>query len=484
MASNERPLADDGFSVMEFVTAAMVLFIVAVGVLGAMSFASASSQSSALKTSALNIANQRLEQARNLPYDSVGVHYASGELGDPAGSILTPEAVGDFTVETEVGWARDPDTGLSLYKQVSVVVSWTEGLGGSVSLSTNIFGKSELVNTGDLSFEIRDLDSNDLMQGAKVTISPASGSSRAVTTGADGVAFFGHLPTGTYTVSVTKSGYIFDPASVGTVTVTADLLTGVVGYLQHPSDLQVSVTSDGTTPISGVALTLTLPGGSTRTATSNGSGSASFDNLVVGSYQLRAEAIGRAAAQTSVNIAEGGQSYEVSLTMPSRAGFLVRVIDSSGQALSGASVAVQGPAPSTAHTAGSPAVTASNGEVSFGTPADGTYTITVSKSGYATSSVSFTYDGTVGLCEVQLSTQSSGSMVIHTVDRRGRDEGREYVVVTGPNYNQRLRTDTNGYLTLTGLTPGSYRVVSESSGRSYTVVVTAGGTSYIDVRVD
>jgi hypothetical protein len=169
--------------------------------------------------------------------------------------------------------------------------------------------------------------------------------------------------------------------------------------------------------------------------------------------------------------------------MPSRAGFLVRVVDSSGQALAGASVVVKGPAPSTANIAGSPAVTASNGEVSFGTPVDGTYTVTVSKSGYATSSVDFAYDGTVGLCEVELPTQSSGSMVIHTVDWSGRDQGRQYVIVTGPNYNQRLQTDWNGYLTLTGLTPGSYRVVSERSGRGYTVVVTAGGTSYIDVKV-
>lgn len=482
--------SESGFSLAEVVWAAMILFIVAMGVLGAITFAATSTTDSGMKVSALNLANQRLEQARNLPYDSVGTKFVGGELGDPPGSILTPEVVAaddgrEYTVETDVAWARDPDTGLSLYKEITVRVAWGDGDRRAVSVSTNVFGKSDLVNTGDLSLEVHDLATDELLPGSKVTITPTSGAARVVTTDENGEAFFGHLPTGEYTVAIVKTGYVFDTSSpAGKVTVTADLLTSVVAYLQEPSVIRVKTTSDGTSPLAGATLSLVLPGQPTRYAATDGSGMAQFGSLPTGTYQLRADYAGRSPVQQAVIVSTPGETVDVTLTMPSRAGFVVRVVDSSSNTLPGAAVSVRGPSPGTTHVPGSPGVTASNGEISFGTPADGTYTIAVSLAGYTTVTQSVTYDGSVGLWQIMLSQNTPGSMQIHTVDRRGRSTANQTVYVDGPNYSRWRQTDANGYLTITGLTPGTYAVTDRDTGRSYTVQVLPGEESYVEVRTD
>lgn len=479
-----RPIHDSGFTVLEFVYASGILLVVAIGVIGAIAFTTQNAASSAVRVDALNLANQRIEQVRNMPYDNIGTVDDLGNPGEPPGSILTSETVDSrFTVQTVVGWARDPDTHRALYKTVRITVGWDEGTGGSVSVSSNVFGKSALVNTGDLAITVLDRDTGDSVNAARVTITPASGSARTVYSTESGEAFFGYLPTGSWAVAVTKAGYIFDSLTLPSATVTADLLTSVVAHVQRPSALRVRVTDSGGAVVDNVTVALIRSGTTVRTESTGADGMAVFGDLLVGTYQLHASASGRAPVDTVVNVAQGGQTYEVDLTMAQRAGLVVSVADSSGNALSGAAVRVTGPSPSTADIAGSPSVSGSNGEVSFGTPPDGTYTVTASMAGFGTMVVPVDYDGSNGPVQVVLSPQSSGSLTVHTVDNRGRSAGSEWVYVDGPNLSAWRQTTSTGYLTLEGLTPGSFEVTSYRSGRSYTVPVAAGSTAFIEVRV-
>ena len=77
---------DSGFTVVEYLVAAAILFIVSTGVMGALAYASTANASTAMRQLGLEVANQRMEQARNLPYDSLGT-----TNGYPIGTIVTPE---------------------------------------------------------------------------------------------------------------------------------------------------------------------------------------------------------------------------------------------------------------------------------------------------------------------------------------------------------------------------------------------------------
>lgn len=486
----ERIRRDDGFTIMELVWSSMIMLIVVMGVYGVLTFAATATQASATRVTALNVANQRLEQARNLSYDNVGMTYADGTQGNPAGTILTPEVVDTrFTVATLVSWARDPVTHRALYKTIHVTVAWTEGRGGSVDVSTSIFGKSYIVNAGDLSVVVRDRDTDAILPAAQVTVTPQSGAARIVSSDATGEAFFGYLPSDTYAVTIVKGDYIFDPAVLGAVSVQSDLLTSVVAYAQHPSTVRVTVDDGASNPVSGSAVTLTAPSGALLTAYTNSSGVATFGNLLVGTYQVAARYTGRTTARGVVNVAAGGQTYDLPLSLAARSGLTVRVIDSSGVAVAGATVNVSGPSPSTAAVAGSPQLTASNGEISFGTLADGTYTLTATKTGMIDSAaMQVAYDGSSTTVPVlTLGLYQYGTLEIHIYDKNGNAvKSRTRVSVWGPNgYSANIRSDAQSkdVIVITQLSPGQYSVQPDGGGQIRTVNVQVGQTSIVNVNL-
>ncbi len=481
---------DEGFTVMELVWSAAIMLIVVMGVYGVLTFAATATQASAIRVTALNVANQRLEQARNLAYDNVGVVYTNGTQGNPAGTILTPEVIdGRFTVTTLVSWARDPSTHRALYKNVHVTVAWTEGRGGSVDVSTSIFGKSTVVNAGDLSVVVRDRDTGQALPASSVTVTPQSGTARVVSTDATGEAFFGYLPSGTYSVAVVKDDYIFDPSVLSSVSIQADLLTSIVAYAQHPSTVRVIVDDGASHPINGSTVTLTSTSGAVLTATTDASGVATFSNLLVGTYQVAARYTGSTTARGVVNVAAGGQTYSLALSLSPRIGLTVRVIDTSGVVVQGATVSVTGPSPSTANIAGSPQLTASNGEISFGVLADGTYTISATKSGMIDATpIQVVYDGSSTTVPVlTLGLSQYGTLEIHIFDRNGNPvTSRTRVSVWGPNgYSANLRSDNSSrdVIVITSLSPGQYSVQPNAGGQIRTVNVQAGQTSIVNVNL-
>ncbi len=480
---------EDGFTVMELVWSSMIMLVVVMGVYGVLTFAAQSTQASAIRVTALNLANQRLEQARNLAYDNVGVTFADGTQGNPAGTILTPEVVDDrFTVTTRVSWARDPDTNRALYKNVHVTVAWTEGRGGSVDVSTSVFGKSNLVNAGDLSISVRDRETDELLSGAVVTVTPQSGAARVVTTDENGEAFYGYLPSGTYSVTIVKGEYIFDAAVLGAVSVQSDLLTSIVAFAQLPSTVRVTV-DDGTgNAVQGSAVTLTSTSGANLVQYTNSSGVATFSNLIVDTYQVAARYTGRSTARAQVNVAQGGQEYPLSMSLSPRYGLTVRV-EGSGGTVSGATVRVYGPQPSTSNAPGSPQTTATNGEVSFGTLEDGVYTITATKNGWNDAApLVFTYDGSSTTVQVLTLTRDEfGNLEINIFDRNGnRVTSRTRVTVTYPNgdtESYRSSSSSRSVILLTNIPTGQYSVRPNDGGQARTVNVQPNQTSIVNVNL-
>lgn len=480
---------EEGFTVLEFVLAAAILLVVAMGSMSAFSYAVQSSQSSSRKVDALNLANERLETIRNLPYDDVGVTSTNGEPVEIPGSVQTPVVIGDYTVDTSITWARDPDTGRAEYKRVEVSVSWTAGGDGVVTVSSNVFGKSNLINTGDLSITVLDYDTNEPLENARVTVTPTTGAARSVRTGEDGEAFFGYLETGDYGVTVDCTGYIYDHVALSTVAVAPDLLSPFVVRMQVPSTVKVEAVDSGGAPIPDALVTLSRPGDADRTLYTDANGGVEFTNLLVANYTVTVEAAGYGQGSADAIVSAGGQTIDVLVTMAPRHGLVVRAEDESGVGMPGVTVEVRGPAPATYHATGSPQTTASNGEASFDSLANGSYTVTVSKTGFASQTQTVAYDGSSETpVTFTMTPVSNGSLRVRTVDWWGRGKGDERIRITGPDgYQLDAVTDSNGYYTATGLTPGSYTIDSDWDGRKYNrtytdITVSAGMETYKEVR--
>ncbi len=136
-----------GFSLLETLIGISLLLIVFVGILGAVYMGMQRVGQSKARVTAVALANQKIELARNLPYEQVGT---SG--GIPSGSIPENETVTKnkivYAVKTTVFYMDDPFDGLGSedplptdYKRVKVKVSWSGNLSGEISFQTDIAPK-------------------------------------------------------------------------------------------------------------------------------------------------------------------------------------------------------------------------------------------------------------------------------------------------------------------------------------------------------
>lgn len=133
-----------GFTLIDLLVASVIVGLVFVAILGAFRIALKAIQLSYLKSTALALANQKIELARNLPYEKVGT-----VGGIPSGIIPQTENITrnrvEFTVKTTVLYIDDPFDGTAPddpvptdYKRIKVKVSWQAGHPGEVFLISDI----------------------------------------------------------------------------------------------------------------------------------------------------------------------------------------------------------------------------------------------------------------------------------------------------------------------------------------------------------
>ena len=260
------PLASDGFTVAELVIAMAILLVVLIGVLDAVQFAAAATQQASVRQGALQLATQKVEYARNIPYQALGTKQADGTFGDPAGILsIDGESVtttaGVYTVAYEVSWKRKSDPNPAartvMYKQLKVTVSWEAPRPGSVSLETAIYGIDMAGVVGDVQVFAQDVDTFAALQGVQVTLGPASGPNRMVATGSDGYSSFGQVPYGAVrSMTAVKSGYMADYATFGPKTVAPNVVNTWSVLMQQPKNATIHV-QNALGPIQGASVTLT-----------------------------------------------------------------------------------------------------------------------------------------------------------------------------------------------------------------------------------
>jgi type II secretory pathway pseudopilin PulG len=499
--------SDAGFTIVELVFSAAILLIVAVGVMGALTFATSASANTQVRDRAMTIANMRIEQARNRTYDNVGVVYTSGLHGDPDGNILTPESIAasgpvpTYVVDTVVKWIRDPVTERAMYKSVKVTVSWNTTLRkGSVSLSTLIYGKSALVNTGDYLARLSDVDTGERIANAVVTIDPSDGSAnRTAPTDSGGEAFFGYVPVGNLAVTMAspQSGgqdmYLISAPSTAAV-VYADRLTSQDWQAQKPSQAIVTVLKNSdSTAISGATVTITRTAtGTSYSGTTDGTGRAVFNNLWAGAYTVAVSASsGFTPGSGALTIASGNSTGQTTIRLTGPASLVITAQESPGDALlTGASVYLFGPNSTTLAAGGSPMTSSATGTVLYTGLTPGRYYLNATASGHSASPQTYVdlVADTRSTATTVLPVNALGSLTItfnywSSNKWKPKSGGRLQVYSSDNSYNNNnVTTNSSGQVTLSGLTPMLYYVKPLSpAGTTGSITVVGGSTVAITV---
>jgi len=481
--------SDSGMSIAEVLIASSILLVCLTSLAGLLGGAIASSTMTRARDEATNLATDRLETARNMPYDSVGVRYANGSTGNPAGIILTPEVSGKYTITTECTWVQ-ASTGGAAYKKLKVTASWTDPFPGRVEVNTLIYGKTNLSGVGDLLVQLSNRDSALPVTGQEVTFVAADGTTRHGTSDSSGQALFAQVPVGPCTLSVAAPvGYIVDSSGLGS-TVSTDSASTAIVYVQRPARATVNVTDMNGAPLSGALVSIERSDWSVGvTAYTDAGGVATFSNLVYGDYAAtvsRTHYTGATLPFTaSPTVASPAVTFRMSPSIDH--GVRVRVQDSNGTQIAGATVVLTTQAGVTL----AQGATGSNGEISFSPLDVGTYSVAVAMAGYTGSSqtavVHEEHDQdlvTFSLAAVAV----KGNMHILSYGTN-KKLGNMTLIVSGPAgyYSNTLSTgsgtNATGELLLQNLVPGSYSVqISGKTGSAVTAVVNAGQTTEVTVN--
>ena len=163
---------NSGFTLIDVIVGVSLTLIVFSGIFGAYQLGIKVVSQSKARITAIALANQKIEMARNLSYDSVGT-----VGGVPSGALpeteLTTRNNTEYTVKTTVVYVDDPFDGIlpadstpADYKRIKVQVSWAGRFSGRASLTTDVAPKgveSELEG-GTLSLVVFDAQGAGLPQ--------------------------------------------------------------------------------------------------------------------------------------------------------------------------------------------------------------------------------------------------------------------------------------------------------------------------------
>jgi prepilin-type N-terminal cleavage/methylation domain-containing protein len=233
-----------GFSFIEMIITIAIVALVFGGIFASVQSMLQLMSHTKVTTSALALANEKIEYIRSLSYDDVGTvsgipnglipQYATSTLN---GIVFHERVLIEYVDSPDDGsGAADSNGILADYKKIKVEYSWldTEGATSSIYLITTITpsGIETTAGGGTLVVNVFDADVQPL-QGASVRLFNDTGTSTIdVTkhTNIDGVAIFAGAPANAnYEIFVTKSGYSLDQTREATTS------------LPNPTTLPVAV---------------------------------------------------------------------------------------------------------------------------------------------------------------------------------------------------------------------------------------------------
>jgi hypothetical protein len=323
---------EGGFTVAEILMASVILLIIVTGAMSGIIFASQASAMSARRVEATSLASQQIELARNLPFDDVSTVVPSNGL--PAGDIQTPVTVGPYTVTTTVAYGAYGAVAAARYKTITVTVSWTDPVPGSITVSSVVAGAS---GTQDYNFgtvkiwTLENGSSADPLSGVSVQLTDINNRTYSVVTTASGVATFDYVPSGSITVNASLVGYLAD--TLMSPSCVANTITTLPVSLHRVRTAVITCTAQSGKKLSGMSLTVN---GATKTTDVNGTASFSVidgSNAITAagnaSFAATSDLVTVSGADVAKTVVYTAKTATVNATTPTKSG-TIYVYNSAG----------------------------------------------------------------------------------------------------------------------------------------------------------
>jgi len=197
---------ESGVSIIEVLVSAVLVAMIAVGVLKGLDAANAASGNSKNRAIAADLASQDQERMRAIrasDLSSLNRTYQKTVAGVPFSIASTAEWVNDGSESRRC--AQSP--GRADYLRINSSVTWDNMLGASPVTQTSLYAPSSKGSASEGSLGIEVLDRN-AAPVAGVSVSAAGPVNVSGTTDDAGCVFFPFLPEGDYTTTVSKAGYV------------------------------------------------------------------------------------------------------------------------------------------------------------------------------------------------------------------------------------------------------------------------------------
>lgn len=322
-------------------------------------------------------------------FGSIRVIVSFVDKDDPTGIVVNVYHDG-----TLVFSATTTSTGIIVIANLPIgdgysVIASSDGYGSSgedkVTVSSGTVSELNLQKLSNRygSIKGRVVDANgDPIESATVSISSSDGNSYTLTTSKDGTFSKTDVAVGTYTVSAGKADFLTTTLE-RTYTVEPSLVTEIkddIALTSRYADIAGKVSYADKEDASNISVTIEDDKGRTLgTVVTGSTGSYSF-KVESGTYYIRANAQGYFESSKVLTVVTG-HLYTINLDgmKPNHGSIAGKVVDADGNAVSGAVVNL------TNMDGVGDAVTLStneNGEFSSSTVPIGTYTVSITKSGY------------------------------------------------------------------------------------------------------
>jgi Tfp pilus assembly protein PilV len=239
--ARRRELASqDGFALMEVIIAAAVLVLVVLGVLAGLDSVTSTAGANKARTVAATLAEKDQERLRGMK--TLDIDKMNLEPYDVVVGKVT------YHVESEASWVYDASgdevscgvaKGQASYMRITSTV--TSPITGNavkpIVISSIVAPQVGATAAGSLSVVVKGAAGQPI-KDVTVTAPPAA---NVETTNELGCAVFGQLTAGTYTVGLSKTGYV-DKEGVDTPTTPATVTAGNMSTVEMAYDIGASIT--------------------------------------------------------------------------------------------------------------------------------------------------------------------------------------------------------------------------------------------------